>query len=112
MSISRRETFRILWRMGAPALWLAGKAQPVAVAATPTAPGPGAGAFAGKHAVAPLPFDPKKLTGISERAITSHHDNNYAGAVKNLNKVEEQLGDHRQRHAGVRRQRAPAERAS
>src|SRR5438128_1676789 len=39
----------------------------------------------------PLPFDPKKLTGISEKLITSHHDNNYAGAVKNLGKVREQI---------------------
>src|ERR1043165_6498296 len=46
---------------------------------------------AGKHAVVPLPFDPKKLKGLSERLIVSHHDNNYAGAVKNLNKVEEEL---------------------
>jgi Fe-Mn family superoxide dismutase len=89
MSISRRETFRILGA-GAPALWLAGKAQPAA--ASPAAPAASGGAFAGKHAVVALPFDPKKLTGISERMITSHHDNNYAGAVKNLNKVEEQLG--------------------
>ena len=90
MSISRRETFRILGA-GAPAIWLAGKAQPATAA--PAAPAAaGGGAFAGKHVVVPLPFDPKKLTGISERMITSHHDNNYAGAVKNLNKVEEQLG--------------------
>jgi Fe-Mn family superoxide dismutase len=39
----------------------------------------------------PLPFNPAKLTGISEKLITSHHDNNYAGAVKNLNKVEQEL---------------------
>ncbi len=50
-----------------------------------------AGAWAGKHAVAPLPFASSKLKGISERLITSHHDNNYAGAVKNLNKVEAEL---------------------
>jgi Fe-Mn family superoxide dismutase len=49
-------------------------------------------AFAGRHEVVPLPFDPKKLAGLSEKLIVSHHDNNYAGAVKNLNKVEEQLG--------------------
>jgi len=48
-------------------------------------------AFLGKHVPKPLPFDPKKLTGISEKLIVSHHDNNYAGAVKNLNKVEEAL---------------------
>ncbi len=39
----------------------------------------------------PLPFDPAKLRGLSERMLVSHHENNYAGALKNLNKVEEQL---------------------
>jgi Fe-Mn family superoxide dismutase len=39
----------------------------------------------------PLPFDPAKLKGISEKLIVSHHDNNYTGAVKNLVKVREQL---------------------
>ena len=43
------------------------------------------------HALLPLPFDPKKLRDISERMIVSHHENNYAGAVKNLNKVTEQI---------------------
>jgi Fe-Mn family superoxide dismutase len=47
---------------------------------------------AGKHALAPLPFDPKKLKGLSEKLLVSHHENNYGGAVKNLNKVEEELG--------------------
>jgi Fe-Mn family superoxide dismutase len=45
----------------------------------------------GKHAVVPLPFDPKKSKGLSEKLLTSHHDNNYAGAVTNLNKVEQML---------------------
>ena len=45
----------------------------------------------GKHAPAPLTFKPGGLTGISEKMITSHHDKNYAGAVKNLNKVETDL---------------------
>ena len=43
------------------------------------------------HPVRPLPFDGRKLDGISERMIVSHHENNYGGAVKNLNKVEEEL---------------------
>ena len=51
----------------------------------PSAPKPG------NHAIVPLPFDPKKLSGLSEKLIVSHHDNNYAGAVKNLNKVEAEL---------------------
>src|SRR5512142_1892926 len=47
--------------------------------------------FAGKHPIVPLPFDPTKLKGLSEKLIRSHHENNYGGAVKNLNKVEEEL---------------------
>jgi Fe-Mn family superoxide dismutase len=62
-------------------------ASPPAVAAT-TKPAP---ALAGTHVVVPLPFNPSSLNGISEKLITSHHDNNYAGAVKNLNNVEQDL---------------------
>ena len=43
------------------------------------------------HAVKPLPFDASKLRGLSERLIVSHHENNYGGAVKNLNRTEEEL---------------------
>jgi Fe-Mn family superoxide dismutase len=42
----------------------------------------------GGHQVVALPFAPTKLKGLSAAMLTSHHDNNYAGAVKNLNKVE------------------------
>ncbi len=42
----------------------------------------------GKHAPVALSFKASSLAGISEKMITSHHDKNYAGAVKNLNKVE------------------------
>jgi superoxide dismutase, Fe-Mn family len=45
-------------------------------------------AYSGKHAIAPLPFDPKALKGLSEKLVVSHHDNNYAGAVKRLNQIE------------------------
>ena len=48
-------------------------------------------AFAGKHQPKPLPFDPTKLNGISEKLIRSHHENNYTGAVKALNVVEQRL---------------------
>ena len=41
-----------------------------------------ADAFRGTHQPKPLPFDPAKLTGISEKLIKSHHENNYTGAVK------------------------------
>jgi Fe-Mn family superoxide dismutase len=55
--------------------------------------GGAAPAYRGEHAVVPLPFDPKELRGISERMIVSHHDNNYAAAVKSLNKVEAALAE-------------------
>ncbi len=48
-------------------------------------------AFAGKHAAKDLPFNPAKLTGISEKLITSHHDNNHVGSVKALNVIEQRL---------------------
>ena len=56
-----------------------------------TSPSGHGDALLGKHAIKALPFDPKKLTGMSEKLIVSHHANNYGGAVKNLNKVEETL---------------------
>jgi superoxide dismutase, Fe-Mn family len=43
---------------------------------------------AGAHKAVPLPFNAAKLPGLSEKLLTSHHDNNYAGAIKNLNAVE------------------------
>src|SRR4029077_5272428 len=52
---------------------------------------PIARAFAGKHQPKPLPFDPTKLKGISEKLIRSHWENNYGGAVKALNVVEQRL---------------------
>jgi Fe-Mn family superoxide dismutase len=90
MSISRRDILAGI-AVTTPAIIIAANER-AALAQTATPPGgPAAPAFAGKHAIAPLPFDPKKLSGISEKMIVSHHDNNYAGAVKNLNKVEENL---------------------
>jgi Fe-Mn family superoxide dismutase len=54
---------------------------------------PGAAARPGGHEIKPLPFDATKLQGLSEKLVVSHHDNNYAGAVKNLNKVEAELAN-------------------
>jgi Fe-Mn family superoxide dismutase len=61
----------------------------LAVAATPDA---GASDLPPARVVKPLPFAPAKLKGLSERLLVSHHDNNYAGAVKNLSRVEEEIG--------------------
>lgn len=49
-------------------------------------------AFGGKHKPKPLPFDPAKLNGISEKLIRSHWENNYMGSVKALNYIEQKLG--------------------
>lgn len=49
------------------------------------------GTTSGDHPVVPLPFDPKTLRGLSEKLIRSHHENNYRGAVRNLNRVEREL---------------------
>ena len=76
------------------ALQLAGAAALVAPAprvfaqAAKPAAATGGATAAGKHEIVPLPFDPKKLKGLSERLLVSHHENNYGGALKNLNKVE------------------------
>ena len=34
-----------------------------------------------------LPFDPKTVPGLSEKLLTSHHDNNYVGAVNRLGAI-------------------------
>ena len=47
--------------------------------------------FGARHQPKPLPFDPAKLNGISEKLIKSHWENNYGGAVKALNAVEQRL---------------------
>jgi Fe-Mn family superoxide dismutase len=39
----------------------------------------------------PLACDPARVKGMSERLIISHYENNYGGAVKRLNAIEDQL---------------------
>jgi superoxide dismutase, Fe-Mn family len=41
----------------------------------------------------PMPFDPKSITGISEKVLISHYENNYVGAVKRLNAIGTQLAE-------------------
>ena len=43
------------------------------------------------YAMKPLSCDPARVKGMSERLIVSHYENNYGGAVKRLNLIEEQL---------------------
>ena len=48
-------------------------------------------AFQSQDALKPLPFDPAKLNGLSERMIRSHWENNYGGSVKALANVKARL---------------------
>ena len=50
-------------------------------------------AFESSTALKPLAFDPAKLTGLSERLIRSHWENNYGGSVKALAVTKKQLAE-------------------
>jgi Fe-Mn family superoxide dismutase len=89
--LSRRNTLKALLG-GVAATALHGgqvMAEPIATTPAHDALPP---AYRGTHAVRPLPFDPTKLNGLSARLLISHHDNNYGGAVKRLNLIQQQLG--------------------
>lgn len=43
--------------------------------------------------VAPLPFKPHRLNGLTDRLLLSHCENNYGGAVRRLNAIERRLAD-------------------
>jgi len=43
------------------------------------------------YSMKPLACDPARVKGMSERLIISHYENNYGGAVKRLNSIEDQL---------------------
>ncbi len=43
------------------------------------------------HIPQPLPFDPGRIKGLSEKLLVSHYENNYIGAVKRLNAIAQEL---------------------
>jgi len=45
------------------------------------------------YSMKPLCCDPARIKGMSERLIISHYENNYGGAVKRLNLIEEKLAE-------------------
>jgi Fe-Mn family superoxide dismutase len=47
--------------------------------------------FTAVHELKPLPFDPAKLDGLSEKLVHSHWENNYGGSVKALNTLRPRL---------------------
>ncbi len=85
--ISRREAIEGIM-MSSAALAVSGLTE---VQAQTPAQSSAPAVFAGLHQPKPLPFDPAKLKGISEKLIKSHHENNYTGAVGALNVVEKRL---------------------
>ena len=89
MQLTRREALTVLTGAGVATLVGAQDAQGApTVAEMPSIPP----AYRGDHQPQPLPFDPAKLHGLSEKLLNSHHDNNYTGAVKRLNLIQQQLG--------------------
>ncbi|UVO53201.1 superoxide dismutase [Sphingomonas sp. SUN039] len=76
-------------RRSAIVLGAAGLAAPSLAATKGVAAAPRA--FREDYVPPPLPVDPAKLTGLSERLIRSHWDNNYMGSVKALNMIAGRL---------------------
>jgi Fe-Mn family superoxide dismutase len=62
----------------------------VAAQTASNAPGPPASSIT-PFQIRPLPFDPAKLPGLSERLLKSHWENNYSGAIRALNNVRERV---------------------
>lgn len=89
--ISRREAISTIVTGTASLGLLTTSGELVTANQNPTAEAAAARAFRGVHQPRPLPFDPAKLKGLSEKLIRSHWDNNYGGAVKALNAVEQRL---------------------
>jgi superoxide dismutase, Fe-Mn family len=62
-----------------------------ATTSSETAMAQSSSAFTTIHEAKPLPFDPSKLGGLSEKLIRSHWENNYGGSVKALNTIKQRL---------------------
>jgi Fe-Mn family superoxide dismutase len=84
---ARRETLMML-SAGAVGAMMTGAAEAENTAsARPDVRSP----MAGGREPKPLPFDPAKLNGLSEKLIRSHWENNYIGSVKTLNMIAGRL---------------------
>jgi len=84
---SKRETLTLLGAGAAGAMVAS-----IAGAQNVTAPAAEIrGSMVGGREPKSLPFDPAKLSGLSEKLIRSHWENNYVGSVKTLNMISERL---------------------
>ena len=45
------------------------------------------------YAMKPLPCDPTRIKGMTEKLLVSHYENNYGGAVRRLNAIATQLAE-------------------
>jgi Fe-Mn family superoxide dismutase len=89
MDLTRREALTVIAGAGVAALAVPHLTEgETAMADTGSIPP----AYRGDHQPKPLPFDPAKLRGLSEKLLRSHYENNYTGAVKRLNLIQQQLG--------------------
>jgi Fe-Mn family superoxide dismutase len=89
MEIAMTESNRRQFVAGAAMLAAAaGAARPGAAAAVQPA-APARTPFT--YAVKPLPFNPANIPGMSEKLLSSHHQNNYSGAVRRLNAITAEL---------------------
>lgn len=87
--MSTAELNRRDWlKAAAVATVAAGVAQHLQAAEAAATPAP---AFTSNTELKPLAFDPAKLTGLSEKLIRSHWENNYGGSVRALAAVKQQL---------------------
>lgn len=86
--LSRREAMLAAAAGAATASIAAAPAMAQVQSSTARAP-----AFAGQHQPRPLRFDPAKLSGLSEKLIRSHWENNYQGSVRALNTIEQKLAE-------------------
>jgi Fe-Mn family superoxide dismutase len=84
---ARRETLMIL-SAGAVGAMITGAAE---AENTASARPEVRGSMTGGREPKPLPFDPAKLNGLSEKLIRSHWENNYIGSVKTLNMIAGRL---------------------
>jgi Fe-Mn family superoxide dismutase len=74
--------------LGAAGLALAAELRPeTALAQTLSS----SGRVAMTYEIKPMPFDPTRVKGMSEKLLVSHYENNYSGAVKRLNAIGAQL---------------------
>jgi Fe-Mn family superoxide dismutase len=76
---------RLLIKTGSAAAAAAALCQGPAIALAAT------GSATMTYEIKPLPFDPTRITGMSEKLLVSHHENNYGGGVKRLNAITAQL---------------------